>query len=65
MTGTRDWATDFDHADPAYNAHVHEIWDDLRARCPVAHSPAYGGTWLPVRHEDVRAIAYDTEHFSS
>ena len=65
MTGTRDWATDFDHADPYYNAHVHEIWDDLRGRCPVAHSPAYGGTWLPVRHDDVRAIAYDTDHFSS
>jgi cytochrome P450 len=31
----------------------------------VAHSPRYGGTWLPVRHEDVTAIAYDTEHFSS
>jgi len=60
-----DWATDFDHADPEYNRNVHEIWDDLRGRCPVAHSPAYGGTWLPVRHDDVRAIAYDTDHFSS
>jgi cytochrome P450 len=65
VSDVRDWATDFDHADPAYNAHVHEIWADLRGRCPVAHSPAYGGTWLPVRHEDVRAIAYDTDHFSS
>jgi cytochrome P450 len=65
VTGTRDWATDFDHADPAYNANAHAIWADLRGRCPVAHSSAYGGTWLPVRHDDVRAIAYDTDHFSS
>ena len=34
-------------------------------RCPVAHSDRYGGVWLPTRHDDVAAIAYDTEHFSS
>lgn len=60
-----DWTTDFDHMHPAYNANAPEVWDELRERCPVAHSPRYGGTWLPVRHEDVSAIAYDTEHFSS
>ena len=60
-----DWATDFDHVDPAYNDNVHEIWDDLRKRCPVAHSDRYGGTWLPTRHEDVSAIAYDTENYTS
>ncbi len=60
-----DWATDFDHADPEYNLHAHEIWADLRERCPVAHSERYGGTWLPVRHADVSRIAYDTEHFTS
>ncbi len=61
----RDWATDFDHTDPAYNADAHAIWDDLRERCPVAHSDLYGGTWLPVRHSDVTAIAYDTENYTS
>ena len=60
-----DWATDFDHADPEYNKHAHEIWDELRTTCPIAHTERYGGTWLPTRHEDVRAIAYDTEHFTS
>ena len=60
-----DWASDFDHADPAYNRHAHQIWDDLRSRCPVAHSDRYGGVWLPVTHELVREIAYDTEHFTS
>ncbi len=60
-----DWATQFDHTHPDYAAHAPEIWDDLRGRCPVAHSDAFGGTWLPTRHEDVAAIAHDTEHFTS
>ncbi len=60
-----DWATDFDHTDPRWVADPFPIWDELRARCPVAHSERYGGTWMPVRHEDVAAVAYDTEHFTS
>jgi cytochrome P450 len=60
-----DWTTDFDHTDPAWVGDPYPIWDDLRQRCPVAHSERYGGVWLPTRHADVSAIAYDTEHFSS
>ncbi len=60
-----DWATDFDHVDPGYAARAPEIWDELRRECPVAHSHRYGGTWLPVRHEDVCAIAKDVDTFSS
>ena len=60
-----DWATDFDHTDPQWVADPYPIWDELRARCPVAHTDRYGGTWMPVRHEDVAAVAYDTEHFTS
>ena len=60
-----DFATDFDHTDPAWVGDPFPIWDDLRTRCPVAHSDRYGGVWLPTRHEDVSAIAYDTDHFSS
>jgi cytochrome P450 len=60
-----DWATDFDHTDPTWVADPYPIWDELRDRCPVAHSERYGGTWLPVRHDDVAAVAYDTEHFTS
>ncbi|MBV8302950.1 MAG: cytochrome P450, partial [Acidimicrobiia bacterium] len=61
----RDWATDFDHTDEAWAADPYPIWDQLRRTCPVAHSDRYGGTWLPTRHEDVAAIAYDTENFTS
>lgn len=60
-----DWATEFDHTESAYAQQAPAIWDELRDRCPVAHSGAHGGVWLPVRHEDVAAIAHDTEHFTS
>jgi len=60
-----DWATDFDHTDPAWVADPFPIWADLRRRCPVAHTGRYGGAWLPVSHAAVSAVAYDTEHFSS
>lgn len=69
MTGhhppVHDWATDFDHTDPAWAADPFPIWDELRATCPVAHSDRYGGVWLPTRHDDISAIAYDTDHFTS
>ncbi|HET9969024.1 MAG TPA: cytochrome P450 [Streptosporangiaceae bacterium] len=60
-----DWATDFDHTDPAWTADPYPIWADLRRRCPVARTGRYGGTWLPVTHELVSEVAYDTEHFTS
>ena len=52
-----DWKTDFDHTHPDYAANAHQIWDDLREECPVAHSDRFGGMWLPTRHEDIAAIA--------
>ena len=60
-----DWATDFSHVEPDWAADPYPIQDDLRQRCPVAHTDRFGGAWLPTRYDDVAAIAYDTEHFSS
>jgi cytochrome P450 len=60
-----DWATDFSHLEPAWAEGATGIWDDLRGRCPIAHTERFGGAWLPTRYEDVAAIAHDTEHFSS
>jgi cytochrome P450 len=60
-----DWKTDFDHTDDAWAADPYPIWDELRRTCPVAHTERYGGAWLPTRYEDVAAIAYDTERFTS
>jgi len=34
----QDWATDFDHTDPGWVGDPYPIWDDLRQRCPVAHT---------------------------
>ncbi|MBN2624155.1 MAG: cytochrome P450 [Acidimicrobiales bacterium] len=60
-----DWATDFDHTSEVWAADPYPIIAELRERCPVAHTERYGGAWLPTRHEDVAAIAYDTDRFSS
>jgi len=60
-----DWATDFSHLEPEWSADPYPIQDDLRQRCPIAYTGRFGGGWLPTRYEDVSAIAYDTERFSS
>jgi cytochrome P450 len=60
-----DWASDFSHLEPEWAADPYPIQDDLRGRCPVAHTDRFGGGWLPTRYADVAAIAYDTERFSS
>ena len=62
----QDYATDFDHADPAYNPIAPKIWKELREHgCPVAHSERYGGMWVPLTHDTVNAVAYDTDNFTS
>jgi cytochrome P450 len=60
-----DWATDFSHLEPEWSQDPYRIQDDLRQRCPIAHTGRFGGGWLPTRYEDVAAIAADTERFSS
>ena len=61
----RDWATDFDVMDPAYLRDPFSIWDQLRGTCPIPHTDRRKSTWMPLRYEDVTAIAHDVEHFSS
>jgi cytochrome P450 len=60
-----DWAIDFSHVEPEWAADPYPIQDELRRRCPIAHTERFGGAWLPTRYEDVTAIAYDSERFSS
>ena len=60
-----DFATDFDHADPQWVSDPYPIWEDLRTRCPVAHTNRYGGAWFPATHELVSRVAKDTENFTS
>jgi hypothetical protein len=44
-----DWATDFSHVESAWAADPYAIQDDLRQRCPIAHTDRFGGGWLPTR----------------
>ncbi|MEY2398866.1 MAG: hypothetical protein QOJ00_2040 [Actinomycetota bacterium] len=60
-----DWKTEFDHFSPEYAAGPFAIWDQLRDVCPIASSAHIRNMWVPTRHEDIVAIAHDTEHFSS
>ncbi len=60
-----DWTTDFDHTITEYAQNAPDIWDEFREKCPVAHTERFGGAWFPSRHEDVSAIAHDTDNFSS
>lgn len=65
MDDVRNWATDFDVGHPDYETDPYPIWAELRQGCPVAHTERRGGAFLPTRYEDVAAVAYDTENFSS
>ena len=59
-----DWRTDWDHLDARWRDDPFPIWDALREG-PIARTERFEGAWLPTRYDDVRAIAHDTEHFSS
>ena len=61
----RDWATDYDIFDPDYVKNPFPVWDELRQKCPVAHSERWGASWMPTRYEDLFNIAQDFNHFSS
>jgi cytochrome P450 len=59
-----NWATDYDIFDPDYVRDPYPIWDELRERCPIAHTERFGGSWLPTTYDDVTTMARDIEHFS-
>ena len=61
----RDWATDFDLFEPGYVTDPASRWAEQRERCPIAFTERRQRTWLPVRYEDLSAIAHDVERFSS
>ena len=60
-----DFATDWDHTDPQWVADPYPIWEDLRGRCPVAHTDRYGGGWFPTTYAAVSKVAKDTTNFTS
>jgi cytochrome P450 len=61
----RNWATEFDHFDPAYAEDPYAVWDELRTTCPVARSERFRNMVVPTRHADIEAVARDTMTWSS
>jgi cytochrome P450 len=55
--------SDFDPLQPETFDSPHEVYRSLRAKCPVAHSDAWGGFWALTRHADVAAAAADASNF--
>ena len=60
-----DWDTDYDIFDPGYVRDPAPVWDELRQRCPIAHTERWGGSFLPTRYADVQALAKMVPELSS
>jgi cytochrome P450 len=60
-----DWATDYDIFDPEFIKNPYPIWDELRQKCPVAHTERYGGSYMPTRYTDLFDAAQNWEALSS
>jgi cytochrome P450 len=60
-----DAGRDFDPDDPAGLADPEGLYGPLRAECPVAHSPGYGGFWAVTRYRDVQRVMRDPATFTS
>lgn len=43
----------------------HRVFEDLRARCPVAHSDAFGGFWMLTRYSDIARVLGDPDEFTT
>jgi cytochrome P450 len=64
--GTNDHpVVNFDHHGEDFYRTAPEVYAALRARCPVAYSPKYGGFWVVSRYDDVFSAARDQALFSA
>lgn len=65
MMASRWTANEYDpHAPEAFDT-PHQVFAELRAKCPVAHSDAFGGFWIATRHADIKAILDDPAEFTT
>jgi cytochrome P450 len=60
-----DWTKDYDIFSMEYVKNPFPIWDELREKCPVAHTDRWGSSWMPTKYEDLINIAKDIQHYSS
>ncbi|HYM14904.1 MAG TPA: cytochrome P450 [Dehalococcoidia bacterium] len=61
----KDWTTDYDIFSRDYIRDPFPIWDEVRGKCPIAHTDRWGGSFMPTRYEDLFNIARDIQHYSS
>jgi cytochrome P450 len=56
---------DFDALAPETFDSTHALYAELRERCPVARSGAWGGFWAFLRYDDVSRAAADSKTFTT
>lgn len=54
---------DFDPLAPETFDSPYRLYSDLRERCPVAHSNAWGGFWALLKYDDVKNVLADPSTF--
>ncbi len=59
------FAKHFNQFSPEYGPHFREVYEHMRANCPVVHTNELGGFWVVTRYEDIARVARDSETFSS
>lgn len=55
----------YDHHSLEFRDRPHEVFDEIRSKCPVAHSDSHGGFWTLANYASVFEAARDDERFSS
>lgn len=56
---------DYDPLAPEDFDTPHRVFAELRERCPVARSEAFGGFWIATRHADIKHILDHPEQFTT
>lgn len=54
---------DFDPLAPETLTSPHDLYKDMRQRCPVAHSDRWNGFWTLTKYEDVASVLADSKTF--
>lgn len=65
MNEIREFLESFDISQPVWNERYHEIFEHMRAECPVHRTERYGGVWFFSRYEHVVKAGQDWQTFSS
>ncbi len=60
-----DWATDYDIFDAGYIKDPAPVWEELRGKCPIAHTERWGGSWMPTSYKDMQAFVRMVPELSS